>query len=275
MTAPGPLPTFIIVGAPRSGTTSLAFQLSAHPDVYFSPQKEVRFFDSNFERGVDWYRSHFAGATAEHAIGEKTPTYMFFDDVPARMASVVPDARLVAVLRNPIDRAYSEYSLVRARGGESRSFREALLSDASPAPRPSPAAYFNRSFYLPRLEALCRHYPRESLQVILFEDLRTDPQKNFDSLCRFLGVEPIPIPDVEDTNPANSIRSQLLLRQMRRRHAWKRMPRLAARLHAWNRTTVEMPRLGEAERAELSELFAEHNRDLARWLGRDLPSWTS
>src|SRR5947208_14127778 len=101
------LPDFLIVGAMKAGTTSLAAWLRAHPDVFMPPQKEIHFFDAQWERGVPWYADQFAGAPEGALVGEATPAYMVTTAFLDRMASVVPNARLLVVLREPVARAWS------------------------------------------------------------------------------------------------------------------------------------------------------------------------
>jgi hypothetical protein len=108
MTSAGRLPTFCIIGAMKAGTTSLAAWLDEHPDVHIAPQKETLFFNTpyNFWLGVDWYREQFAAAGDAHAVGDATP--LMQNPLAVRhMADLLPDAKLVAILRNPVDRAYS------------------------------------------------------------------------------------------------------------------------------------------------------------------------
>src|SRR4051812_48309299 len=94
--ADGPLPTFLVIGAPKAGTTSLANWLAAHSQVHIPPRKEVRFFDQNFGKGEAWYRHQLAGAGSKPIVGDATPTYLDSPEVPARVAALVPEVRLVA-----------------------------------------------------------------------------------------------------------------------------------------------------------------------------------
>ncbi|HLF04873.1 MAG TPA: sulfotransferase, partial [Dehalococcoidia bacterium] len=87
------LPNFCIIGAQKSGTTSLAYYLRAHPDVFLAPGKEVHYFNANFEKGTEWYKSRFAGAGKQKAVGDATPNYLAHPQAPARMAGVIPDAK--------------------------------------------------------------------------------------------------------------------------------------------------------------------------------------
>ncbi|MGH2726519.1 MAG: sulfotransferase family protein, partial [Actinomycetota bacterium] len=182
--AAGPLPNFFIIGAMRSGTTALSRYMGAHPDVYVAPEKEVHFFDRLHERGLDWYRSRFAAATTERAIGEATQTYMYLADATERMAAAVPDARLVAILRNPVDRAYSHYWMNRSLRVEPLGFREALAAyPDDPPPSGQMYPYIERGRYLAQLERVCAHYPRSALHVLLLEDLVREPDATFATLC--------------------------------------------------------------------------------------------
>src|SRR5919106_2306555 len=103
------LPNFFIAGTMRSGTTSLTRYFDDHPQVYLAPTKEIHFFDLKYERGLDWYGTHFSGANGAPAVGEATPSYVYLRDAVDRMAATVPDARIVVTLRNPVDRAYSHF----------------------------------------------------------------------------------------------------------------------------------------------------------------------
>ena len=116
------LPNFVVIGAMRSGSTSLYKYLQAHPDV-FMPRKEIHFFDVKWDRGIAWYHTRFEGYAGQTAIGEATPTYLADPVALDRMAATIPDARLVAVLRDPIDRAYSHYWMEHAPRARSADVR--------------------------------------------------------------------------------------------------------------------------------------------------------
>lgn len=127
------LPTFIVVGAMKAGTTSLAAYLGSHPEVFVTTPKEARFFgsssDENWPRGLGWYRQLFTSSAGARARGEASPGYTMaphVPHVPERIASVVPDVRLVYLLRNPVGRIRSAYIDRSSRGVESMPLREAL-----------------------------------------------------------------------------------------------------------------------------------------------------
>lgn len=277
--APGPLPDFLVIGAPKGGTTSLAAYLAAHPQVYMAPQKEVDFFQYRWQRGIDWYRTNFAGAQPGQRVGEATPWYLAHPQAPERMAAVVPRARLVALLRNPVDRAYSQYWWQYAYRVESRTFAEAVaeeLRDPGAAPAMMPVGYLAAGVYVEQLRRVVAHFPREALLVRLTEDLARDSAALFAEVCHHVGADPAIVPaNVQRSyNAAFEFRSLRLFRLMQRTHAWRRLGmRLATRLDAWNRRRIAYPPLDAALRARLVEHFRPANAELAEWLGRDLSAW--
>jgi hypothetical protein len=271
------LPTFVIIGAMRSGTTTLARALGEHPQVYMAPAKEIHYFDRHFSRGLGWYEQHFAGADGRTAVGEATPAYLFEDVVPPRMVGTLPDARLIAILRDPVERAYSHYWLERGLGREPLGFREALeaeparMSADGASPRIN-QAYLGCSTYLPQLRRFCEHYPRQALLVLVLEDFAQDPGRTYGAVCRFLGLEEgfVPLEVGEQLNAYREYRSLWLRRAMR---GGPRTPlrRLLARLN--ERRGSGYPPMDHHIRRELQERFAEHNAELAAWLGKDLSVW--
>lgn len=270
----GRLPTFLVIGAMKSATTSLTHYLDAHPDVYCL-QDELHFFSRYYDQGLDWYREQFAGATTERAVGESSPPYMYLPHIPALMARDVPDARLVAILRHPVDRAYSHYWHNRTRGMEPLEFAEAVRAEPG---RLATAdlrtrlqfAYMDRSRYLPQLERVVQHYPREALHVLLMDDLRDDRVAAVQAVFRFLGVD-------DTFDPPNLGRAKnrfVTYRFPGVRPAIRRLPgilrKVAARL---NIRYTTYPPMDPGLRRELVERFREENEALAAWLGRDLSAW--
>lgn len=277
--AKGRLPNFLIIGAPRCGTTSLSSYLSDHPDVFIATQKEVHYFDYNYKRGVDWYRAQFDRVGEERLVGEASPRYMFDELAMQRMAALMPDIRLVAILREPVARAYSMYWFRRGLLGEEQSFEDAIEEELQPGFVPKGRRWpllLETSTYLPALERVCRFYPRSSLLVLLLEDLRTDPEKTFGSLCEFLGVDASVKPAGlgKPVNKTHRIRNRYLYRTMLRMRAWRRLPfRLGYRIDEWNRATFTYPDMDPRTKERMRAMFSEHNAALAAWLGRDLSVW--
>lgn len=265
------LPSFVVVGAMRSGTTSLARYVGAHPDVHVAPHKEVHFFDKNFDRGLAWYETQFS-PSGEHAIGDVTPHYMFNPQAVERMVSVLPDAKLIAILRNPIDRAYSHYWQNRSQGREQRTFEE-IVRAQGPPPKHASRAYVEMGRYLTQLQRLCTHYRREQLKVLLFDDLSTNAVAVVSDTLAFLGVDPdVPVPSMVG-EPLNRYQD---FRSLRVRRLARRLPKRAAdALGRFNRVDASYPPLDEALRQELVDLYAADNAALGAWMGRDLTAWSA
>lgn len=264
----GALPNFLIIGAMRSGTTSLARAISAHPDAFMFTGKEIHFFDRHFDRGLDWYRSQFTGVAGEGAVGESTPAYMYVEWAVPRIAEVLPNVKLTAVLRNPVDRAYSHYWRRRGLRREKRGFSEAIREEM----RLDVPGYLTPSRYLPQLQRVLQHFPREALHVIIFEEYARDPHRVYASLSRFLGIDDAFVPPGlgERVNPSRSYRSSALLRYTESRPR-SRLKRVVARLNA--RKPRPYPPMDRGIRQELLETFREHNAALAGVLGKDLSAW--
>jgi hypothetical protein len=210
------LPDFVIIGAQKAGTTALLRYLQAHPDVITEAGvNEVHFFDVQWDKGTPFYRSHFpyrrtlaghrtisAGATL---TGEKTPSYLFHPLAPERAATVVPRARLIALLREPVSRAASHHAMNRRDGLETLDLTEAVKAEEDrtatsferlsrgiePPRNPARAfSYVRRGLYAEQLERWLRFFPREQLLVLRSEDLAGEPQTTYAAVLEFLGLGP-------------------------------------------------------------------------------------
>ena len=175
------LPDFLIIGAQRSGTSTLYQHLARHPHVAPAFRKEVHFFDRNFDKGLDWYRAQFP-VRDEFVTGEASPSYLFSPEVPARVEATLPEVKLIAILRNPIDRAYSAYQRWVRQGRETRSFAEAMDGTQPP--------FAARGHYAEQLEIWLKRFPRERLLVLSAEAFFKEPVPSLNHACRFLGIPP-------------------------------------------------------------------------------------
>jgi len=218
------LPDFIVFGAAKSGTTSLYGALGDHPfiepcvadDAQFGNTKEVRYFDYNYSRGRDWYRSHFPLESSRRAFeiengrpfltGEGSPSYISNLWAPGRIRKMLPDVKLIAVLRNPVDRAYSHFRYSqRAGDDECESFAEAVEREeerlraelgrmaADPtynSMKFGSWSYLARSRYAEQLERWLALFPREQFLFLKAEELSEDPQQTLVTTYAFLGLPP-------------------------------------------------------------------------------------
>ena len=209
---PGALPQFIVVGARNSGTTSLYATLTAHPMVRPASKKEVHFFDYGYERGVRWYRGHFPRANSLQGgaiTGEVSPYYLFHPYAPARIRNLLPGVKLIAILRDPVDRAISHFFHERRRGREPLGIEEAMdreeerlapeirrmREDGGYHSRPHLYwSYKARGLYAEQLQRYLDLFPREQLLVLQSEDFFKRRQEVMHRTFRFLGVPPMDTP---------------------------------------------------------------------------------
>lgn len=250
------VPDVLIVGAQRSGTTSLYRHLSGHPSLLWSPMvKSPHWLDVRYDRPERWYRAHYPLDWSLRRHGERrltaeaSPYFLFHPTVPERIGDHLPDARMLAILRDPTDRAWSHYQHERARGYEDLDFAAALDAEerriAPERPHLSTPgyvgyhhrhhAYVGRGLYAEQIERYHRHLPPEQLLVLFTHELKDAPQATFDRVCDFLEI-----PRLELVEPP-------------RHH------------------TRQYERLDEDLRTRLDQRFATPNRDLERLLGRTLP----
>lgn len=204
-----PLPDFLCIGAQKAGTTTLHEQLRTHPGLYLPAEKEVHYFSRHFDRPLGWYESRFAGARRTHGTGEVTPYYLFHPEAPRRIAAVRPQARLIVLLRDPVERALSGFFHSRRLGQEPLDIEAAFaaeagrLQDAAPVlavPGGEHAAhqfhsYLSRSRYEEQLARYLRLFPRSQLLLVRTEDFFADPRPVWREVLSFLGVDFVPLRD--------------------------------------------------------------------------------
>ena len=282
------LPKIFVVGAAKAGSTWLADRLREHPDVFVPPEKELHFFsvDSNWANGLDWYRAFFAGARDGQIWVDATPQTMMFNESLRRVAELVPDAKLLAIVRDPAERLYSNWRHVYYRTvTEERPFAKFVEDelktnpDLPPRDRCDPAAipYVTNGLYRAQLDQVLEHFSREQLHVVVLEDVERDPAGVLDTVWRFLELAPPPATDKLATisNPHKEFRPLWLWRFIVRRQPLARFP---VRVGKWvaarmARTSASPPPIEPRVRAQLDEFYAEPNASLAEFLGRELPGW--
>lgn len=176
-------PTFLGIGAPRCGSTWLHELLASHPDVYVPvARKEVRFFDLYYDRGLAWYEQFFPGdieASRYQAIGELSPTYLYCPECPQRIANVPSITKLLLIVRNPVDRAYSRYGFHVQYEGFSGSFEQFLSR--------YPYA-IEEGLYSQNVKHYQRYFEREQILTLVYEQSVAEVAQTKASLARFLGI---------------------------------------------------------------------------------------
>jgi Sulfotransferase domain len=244
-----PLPGFLILGAQKAGTTALYAYLRWHPAVTGPAWKEVSYFDRHYRRGVRWYRGHFPIRRGDRIVGEASPGYLFHPLAPKRVRATVPEAKLIVLLRDPVDRALSHYHHEVALGREPLSFEQAIEAEPErtrgeeerlvrePGYFSRPwwdHTYLARGRYAEQLERWLALFPREQLLVLPSEELSAEPGQTYARVLEFLGAPP---------------------------HELDAYPRVYEQHYEGLRPET---------RQRLAEYFAEPNRLLYELLGREL-----
>lgn len=268
------LPTFLVIGAMKAGTSLVHALLEEHPEVSLAAnRKEVMFFDRHWERGLDWYAGHFEGAGPIR--GEVTPGYLFDERAPERIRTVVPDAALVAVLRDPVARAYSQYCFwvkERAYAGTVDDFLSA-----------HPNA-IERGLYAQQLS----RFEAPTPLIVLFEELVSDPVAQMQQIFAHIGVDDrfTPPSAGERRNASERPRWHQLYALGRRGIGWlydhdlawvvSGAKRLGLRRLFFRGGKTTFPAMGDATRARLTQHYAADILALEQRIERDLAQvWPS
>lgn len=295
------VPNFFILGAVRSGTTSLYRYVAQHPDVFMSEPKEPIFFEAEYERGLDYYwQRYFKGWQGQRMAGEARPANLFLPYIPQRIKDCAPEARLVATLRNPIDRAYSHWWLKRCDGNESRTFETAVRENLAriesgcrfegeegariwrESLRPghggsSFAVYVDLGYYAEQIARYLELFPRRQIKILLFEDLCRDSLQVTRELWEFLGLDPERGSPDDNTYSVSLSPSLKPLVRFSRVSGLRRLlpPRLRARIRSAAARWVTTPPMDPDTRSWLQEHYRPHIRELEKLIERDLRHWYS
>ncbi|MFL5496388.1 MAG: sulfotransferase family protein [Gemmatimonadales bacterium] len=303
------LPNFVLIGAAKSGTSSLFAYLGQHPDVFISPTKEPNFFalagqqvtyrgpgdviinQASVTRLAD-YQALFKGVKREAAVGEASNLYLYLPAAPEAIAHHLPDVRLIAILRDPAERAYSSYLHMRRDGREPcDSFEAALEEEAARVSQNWEPLwhYTGLGFYHAQLREYYGRFPRERIAVYLYDDFEADPQRVVRELFTFLGVDPSFEPDMSvrhkvsgtprsralhailtRPNPAKALAKRLMPTGLRGQLYGAVMQRnIREERHGLRDDTRRtLQRLYQADVQRLSQLIG---RDLSRWLANGRP----
>jgi hypothetical protein len=298
------LPNFLIIGASKSGTSSLYNYLWQHRDVYMSAVKEPGFFAFAGQQlcfqgpgdaptnqiGVTEraaYEALFAGVTTEKAIGEGSTLYLYHPDAPGRIRATIPDARLIAILRNPADRAFSSFQYTTRDSREPlTSFAEALAAEPERIAANWSHIWHYRQvgYYAHQLQRYFDCFPKEQIVVYTYDEFSAEPQRVLTGLFRFLDVDPSFKSDVSlRYNVSGPARLKWLQQFLIKPHPLKEplkrfLPvytrrRLVNRALAANVRTEERMVLDTAERRKLLEGYRNDIRQLETLIEKDLSHW--
>ena len=219
----GRLPDFLGLGVQKGGTTTLHRLLERHPSVFLPPLKEVHYFSLHFGEGEAWYRNQFASAELEQRCGEITPYYLFHPEVPQRMHALLPKARLIVLLRDPVERALSQYFHSRRLGFESLPLEQALVAESERLKgcqdilraadgrhrSHQEHSYLSRSCYERQIPAWQALYRPEQLLFLRSEELFEQPAQAWEKILCFLDLTPMDLPKL--SLPANAGRGEAVM----------------------------------------------------------------
>ena len=275
------LPNFLLIGAEKCGTTALSRFLQKHPDVCFSQPKETWFFNRRYEKGLEWFASHFDHWDGEKAIGEGTARLLQNQKAPVRIHRHLPDVRLISVLRNPIDRAFSQYHfyVYTGKADPNQSFSDVIRDETSSLGRD----IIQQGKYVDHLRRYAEVFDRDQMHVVFHRSMRERPQEIMRGLYEFLDIDPAYSPD---TNSQHNVTRYPSSRKMYAylRSGWNLLPEqvenlvtpVARRLRSTVRSLLfdtEKPTMDDRDRAFLRDVYAEPNRELEKWLDADLSHW--
>ncbi|MBS0018680.1 MAG: sulfotransferase [Arthrospira sp. SH-MAG29] len=293
---PGKLPNFLIIGVEKSGTTSIYNYLNQHPEVYMSPVKETNFLEREWSLDdnrkpsridtLEKYTDLFKSVTNEKAIGEVSPNYLFkYKTSIPKIDKILPNTKLIAILRNPVDRAYSDY-LMHIRDVIGGKNVPSLSAQATKNPITS--FTIKKGFYVEPLMAFFEKFGRENIKVYWYDDLQESPVAFMQDIYEFIGVDKTFIPDTsrraqQAAVPKNQTVNSVLRTQNPVRKTVASILRLFLpeatrqkirdRLLSANYQGKSALPLTEEERQLLQNLYREDILKLQELLDKDLSHW--
>lgn len=297
------LPSFMVIGAAKAGTTALNLYLSRHPQIFMCPLKEPHFFSTDhiYERGLDWYQGLYADAQPEQICGEASTSYTFFPNTPLtsqRLYQVLPDIKLIYLVREPVSRVESACL-------QSMKYQQYVLNDSlqsytvdrlvelgeDPYNALGLPNFIQASQYITQIEQYLQFFSRDQLLVILQEDLADDPDTTLRTIFAFIGVEPAQFPAIAASTQANAtaamiqgFKAEQLSDKLRFVPGYDRLKQLVPdrlkqsikRIHQTLTPDDQVVHLmSQSLKDRLTTHFFPYNQALADYLQRDLSHWRS
>lgn len=264
---------FLIIGAGKSATTWLQTQLQADPAVYM-PDPELHYFSREYHRGEEWYLSQFSDRGAGKTVGEKSNSYLYEPEGPERIHRVLPEVKLIAQLRNPLERAYSNYCMLYRRGDVGKDIESHL--------DPSKGQHLRllvASNFASHLQAYIDRFGREKLLILFFEGVAADPEGQMSQVRSHLGLPPRVLAP-ESVEKVKDKTEPVVPAHMRRRLGWmKPMLRPLRGTPAFEAVRgriarqVKYPPLSDDLRARLNDYFSPTIEALEQMSGQSLSHW--
>jgi hypothetical protein len=289
------LPDFLVIGAARAGTTSLHNYLRQHPELFVCSRKELNFFSADDPwpsrrkslpvRTLAEYAGHFQDAASHQIVGEVSPRYLVSEAAPDRIRAVLPRAKLIATLREPVARAVSHYAMDRRDGLETRTFEEAIRADLEAFVRSGCCGILLRGgLYASQLERYFARFDRSRIQIHLFEDLEADSAALLRRVFGFLEVDDRFVPPDAGVRynaagvPTRRLADALLRKRRITSAIRRRLPRALRRpalrwIEQHRASALESNPISPEIEAELSAFYQEGTLRLQDLIGRDLSQW--
>ena len=264
---------FVIIGAAKSATTWLQTQLQSDPGIYM-PDPELHYFSREYDRGHDWYLSQFAEAKAGRTVGEKSNSYLYQPEVAARLHRDLPQAKLIAQLRNPIERAYSSYCMLYRRGEVGPKIETYLDPTQS-----QHVQILGSGNFASHLERFIDLFGRERLLILFFDGVSKDPEAQMSRVRNHLGLPPRPLA-TEGRKKVKDKSTPLVPVHLRKSLAWMKpavrplrgfAPFEAAR--SMVARPIQYPPLSDELRMRLNDYYAPSIEALERMSGQSLGHW--
>jgi hypothetical protein len=273
-------PNFIVVGATKAATTWLYYCLDEHPEVFVPEMKEVNYFSWHYSKKATWYNSFFKNIKDKKAIGEISPSYMIASEVPERIYQWNSDIRLFFILREPVQRAYSHYCMKLRYGLASDNIEQELLPGKE---------FITEGLYFKHISRFLKVFPSEQIKVLIYEDLKHNPELFLKEVFSFLEVDTSFKPTI-----ANQVQYSRRPRQrfpklysflvniyqwltVTNSHSRKiieylRRKGLIEALHQLN-SDCDFPVYSAEKQKFIAEFYKQDTTLLSEWLGRDLSFW--
>jgi hypothetical protein len=297
------LPDFLVVGPPKTASTSIHYYLSQHPEVFMSPKKETRFFDLHYAKGLNYYSEFFKERRDEKMAGEATPTYAFLPFVASRIRNDLPNAKLIFCFRNPVERAFSGWLMRSSKGSETLPFRQALennleqrqlinfyneegekiwLNDQHSLYKKNILTlrtYIEGSMYAEQLKSYKKHFVDENIKILLLEDLQNDFRETLFSIFEFLKVDTGITNDIKNDikNTHNKNRLKPLFNLVGKEMVFKAgkiIPKgIRNKLFGIAKARQDKPKISNEDSAFAYSIFRSDIEELEKLLAKDLSAW--
>ncbi len=296
------LPNFMIIGPPKTASTSLHYYLSQHPDICMSEPKETRYMDNQYREDLAGYSKYFAHAKGQKAIGDGTPTYSFLPFVAERIQKHFPAIKLIICFRDPVDRAFSGWLMRCAKGNEKNSFQEALRLNMEQRSKHTLhgddgiafwmedqnalgdknqilcRTYVEGSMYAEQMEYYLNKFKPEQIHYLFMDDLRKDLIPTLQKMFAFLGVdEKFDQIKTEEVNKHKKVRLKFLFNLFGKdkvKNVKNFLPApLANLLKPILRTEVKKPEITDADKKFAWDIFKDDVAKLEQIIGKNLTQW--